>query len=212
MTGSGLFSTDAEPIDVTPDGKLILARTKGFGTGTSAELRLYTREGAEAKGEKAWIPYPHHGAAKEGLHGTSYPWDADVEWAGFLGSDRIASISHAGELAVWNLADLKAIYQAKVTPGCQPVVSRGGKYLAVAAPHGIAILDAASGKPAGLLSEDLSGREHMDFSPSGTKLAAVVSGRLRVWDLTTQKLARDYPVQARRRLSEQHGARHRLAR
>ena len=194
VTASGLFSTTAEPIAVSPDGKLILARTKGFGTGTSAELRLYSRKGTEAKPEKAWAPYSHHGQSEESLHGTRYPWDADVEWADFLDSERIITISHAGELAVWQVADLEPIYQAKVARSARPAVSRGGKYLAVTAPEGIAILQADNGKPAGLLSAELSHMERLDFSPSGNKLAVVSPGRLRVWDLTTQKLERDFPV------------------
>ncbi len=196
ISGSGLFSTQVAPIAVSPDGQRILARSQSFGFGKQTELRLYTRDGLKATPEKAWVPYHHHAA--DGLHSMR---NADVVWAEFLGNDRVMTLSEAGELAVWTIAELKPLYQIKLSGGTLPALSRGGKYVAVAVTDGVAILQVDDGKLAGLLPADLSGfgKNWADFSPDGRKLALLSGGtRLRVWDLTTQKLEREFPVDAPR--------------
>ncbi|REK07159.1 MAG: hypothetical protein DWQ37_21655 [Planctomycetota bacterium] len=196
VVGEGVFSNEVTPIDMSLDGKWILARSQGFGTGTSAELRLYERKGMNAEPKVAWVPYNHHGPATEWAGRWSYPWNADVEWAKFLGSEHVVTLSHDNELAVWQIDGLKPIYQAKLSSWSRPTFSAGENYLAMTVPEGIAILHAATGATAGVLpQENAGGPSLLAFSPDGTKLASCTyQGHLRVWDLTTQKLIREFSV------------------
>ncbi len=199
-SGSGVFSKQAAPIAASADGNWILARSQGDSFGTTAELRLYKRNGMKVTPEKAWIPYRHHGPLDEGGHEPHYPREAEVVWAEFLGSDRVISLSRVGELAVWSVADLKPFYQIKLSGDSQPALSRGGKYLAVTLTGSVAILQTSDGKLVGQLPADAAtAMSALDFSLDGRKLALRTLGnRLRVWDLTTQELEREFSIPAHR--------------
>jgi hypothetical protein len=119
-----------------------------------------------------------------------------VVWADFLDNNRVISLSEAGELAVWSVPELKPLYQAQLPSRSRAAISRGRKFVAIAKQDGILLLHAASGKFAGFLEGDRASESAaLDFSLDGRRLALLNSrSRLRVWDLETKKLEREFAV------------------
>jgi WD40 repeat protein len=124
-------------------------------------------------------------------------FEADVEWAEFIDPNHILTMSHGGELAMWKAPEIEPLYVIKGRIS-QPALSPGMKFLAVAVKQGIAIMRAADGEPAGLIplaADNSSGS--IAFRPDGRRLALVQGGqwsRVRVWDLESQEVARDFAV------------------
>ena len=146
MDAAGAFDAGMTPLDVAPDGSMVLARTDGFGFGKRAELRIYAHDGDKVNPVAAWIPYNHHvlggalaqtkahaadgDATRTDRHGSLHP-DADVEWAAFVDAKHVLSISRAGELALWEIPKIRPVYvvHGRRSTGAQrwPGIHRGGR-------------------------------------------------------------------------------------
>ena len=205
VVGKGDFGTSIAPFAISDDGSLLLARSEGTGFGTHGELRLYRRDGAKAEPLVAWMPYRHHESPHRALAGgrnqpppdrPALGIEADVTWAEFLDEGHVITLNQPGELAVWTLPKVGPVYVAHLELGfAEPAFSPRRQYLAVPTKHGVAILQAATGEVAGVLDCDMTGfnGHRVAWSDDGTRLALVQDGRIRVWDLATRELTRDFP-------------------
>jgi len=212
MEASALFAPEESPIDIAPDGTLVLGQMEQFGQGNKAELHLYSRDGNKVKPLAAWRPF-HSPSAGEHEH------DEDVRWAAFADSKHVLTESTFGRLILWEVPSLRPIWATKVAFATDPVLSAGRKYLAMASneisaggagggrpiggllaparPRGaIAILSVADGTEVGQIDlEDgdlnISGLAVRD---DGQRLAVGQSGRIRVWDLSSREMTRDFAM------------------
>jgi WD40 repeat protein len=212
MEASALFAQEESPIDIAPDGTLVLGQMEQFGQGNKTELHLYSREGNKVKPLAAWRPF-HSPSANEHEH------DEEVRWAAFADSKHVLTVSTFGRLVLWEVPSLRPIWATKVAFATDPVLSAGRKYLfmatseisaagaasgrpiggllAPARPHGaIAVLNVADGTEVGQIDlEDgdlnISG---LALREDGQRLAVGQSGRIRVWDLASREMTRDFAM------------------
>jgi WD40 repeat protein len=177
------FSDDVEPLDVSTDGKTVLARTGYFLPASGVELRLYELKDFTGTATTAWPPFQPRPAAtpKLGL-------------ALFLDANHILAFSDQGQLTLWEIPKLRPVYIAQALPGTIPALSPGRKFIAVMMPVGVAVLRAADGTLVGSLAADtdLFTTHALAFSPDGRQLALQQGGRLRVWDLIKRELTQDF--------------------
>ena len=200
---AGMLAPEFAPLDISPDGASLVARCEAFGLGKQAELRIYKRDGGSAKLVVAWLPYRHHaqpgarlrgGSAEDSAERPELGPAADVTWAVFVDSSHLLSLSRHGELALWETPTLKPVYMVKVQHMGPPALSATRKYLSVATSAGVAILQTADGRVAGVLpGKDLS-TGAFAFRDDGRRLAMRQGYRLSVWDLEHGALVRDFQL------------------
>ncbi|HWE95934.1 MAG TPA: hypothetical protein VG269_18370 [Tepidisphaeraceae bacterium] len=173
---------EVEPLDISPDGKLFVDRSSGFGFGVSARLDVWQID-----------------AAGEAVHGASFvpfdnrpPNNRDISWARFVDSDHVLVMSNEGFISLWEWRKAKAVWSAQAEARVKPVLSENGKYFAVAIKgNEILIAEARTGKTLGRLSAEGTWGLNLAFKPDGTQLAAAGQDLLFVWDLSTGKKLHD---------------------
>ena len=153
------------PLALRDDGMQILMRSDGFGPGHHERLEFWNvAKSGVVKGE-GWIPY-------EDGSGTG-PGDRDVRWATYLGPERLATISEAGHLVIWQAKPLKPLATLAAQSGCTPALSPDGKLLAFVTGTDIGVLDVATLE---VVAHQAAPMQNMawtsfSFSPSGKRLA-----------------------------------------
>ena len=127
---AGMLAPEFAPLDISPDGASLVARSEAFGLGKQAELRIYKRDGGSANLVVAWLPYRHHtqpgarsrsGSAEDSAERPQLGPAADVTWAVFVDASHVLSLSRDGELAMWETPTLKPVYMVKVQVGSSRV-------------------------------------------------------------------------------------------
>ena len=121
-----VFAEDEAPLDVSPDGALVLSQGQKWGDPTSKSiLLLYHREGNAVKPIKEWRPFSTGEDAKSES-------DTEVKWAQFADSKHLLTSSTFGKLVCWEVPELRAVWETKIGFGNEPVFSAGRKYVAFA--------------------------------------------------------------------------------
>ncbi|HTQ39034.1 MAG TPA: SHD1 domain-containing protein [Pirellulales bacterium] len=209
---AAVFARDETPIDISPDGALVLARVERAGSDDNklSELRLYGRDGNKVKPIQGWKPFiaptsPEHEV------------DTEISWAAFSDAHHVLTLSSFGQLVYWEVPNVRPVWSTTVAFGTQPTFSAGRKYLALltktesagnfSAGHplgrqlpmtrstsGISILNVADGTEAGHLSidEEPGPRAAVALSDDGARLALWQMGRIRVWDMQSHDMVRDF--------------------
>jgi len=184
LASQGDFYANQLPLDVSPDGKKLLSRSKEFGLGKNGTLFLYSLEGSIAKPVASWNPY-----------GKSRGNIGNVEWARFVDNDHLLTLSSDGQLALWDTSgEVRPVYSAQARRGARAVFSGNRKYLLVRAESGIAILNPMSGESAGFIEAPGGWQSALALRPDGKKLAVTDFGRVRVWNLESRELERDFSL------------------
>ncbi len=176
------------PADMSPDGTRLISLSDRFGHGGKSTVHVFDLNGLSAQFRKAFIPFPHG-------HGNK---PNDVDWAQLLDADHLlTAAAFGGRMILWEISEApRAVYSLAIEGGfARPALSANRRYLAVLVPDGILILESLSGKKVGHLA--LS--EHAPFSrlawrSDGRRLAMVSGGRVRVWDLDSRELTRDFAI------------------
>ncbi len=119
----------------------------------------------------------------------------DLQSAFFIDADHVGVINFEDRLIVYHLPDCKAVYELK--EALSPMLSPGGKTLAVAREGRIELRDPVTGQPQGAL--ELGGLVRaVAFHPNGERLAAVSYERkgwsLHDVDLKTGRAADPIPL------------------
>ncbi len=181
VTGKSLgiykFPTPIEGEDLSPDGKLLLARNE------IARKQL-----------DVWDIGDTSGDAK---HVVSFvPFETgDVKWMRFLDNDHLLTQDNSGTVAMWEFRAAKLIWSGGAHAGVTPAISPNGRYIAIGEANiEIVIADARDGKPLGKLPADNGSQWVLSFKPDGKQLAGVGTESLCIWDLAGGKLASQITV------------------
>lgn len=140
--------------EVSPDGSVLAVRAH------KDDPALHFWNLQDGKRLSGWIPYD----------------DDKVEWFRFIDAQRVLTMSGKGKLALWQVADGKALYVGNGYRGT-PELSGGRKFVAVLGPTALEILDTASGARRGLLAAPDGGIQScaaLAFSHDGKALAAII--------------------------------------
>ena len=161
---------DTLPLDVDAEGQVLAARAvASFGLDRVDYLALAA---GEAKPIASWRPSER------------------IEHVALIGKDHLLTVDEGHRVTVWKAAEAKALYTVAMDQGTVPAVSGAGKYLAIAGPAGdVYVLEALTGKPLARLAGDLIDAPQLSFHPDGKQLAGVRNGIVRVWDVTSGRLA-----------------------
>jgi WD40 repeat protein len=178
-------------IDLSPDGRAFLTAYSQPGrerntlrlwlVGTDGQLRRF-----------GWTP---HSPRPEGIRQESGDRaDAsaafEIRWAGFVGNDRIVSVSRLGQLRIFDTDGAKALFSLEGSPG-RPAITPDGSKIAVFTGNAVTLVDPIAGtvigtRPVGQLPQ----YPVMAFSPDGSKLAIGGNGKALIMNLTSGDIQR----------------------
>jgi SLA1 homology domain 1, SHD1 len=185
------FGQDEVPLCISPDGRLILSRAEGSDREKYSEVRLYRREGNSATPISSWKPFQVPSADKQ--------QDMEMKWAEFVDPQHLLTRSGGGRLVLWQVPEIKAVWACSLEWGSIPVLSAGRKYAAMLAKSkpfetAISIVNLAESSEAGHidLTKDNPGGGALAIRDDGQRLAFWQDGRIRVWDLGSHELVRDF--------------------
>ena len=175
---------------MTADGSLLVARTERTGLGAQSELRLYQVESNSAKLLARWLPFQ---SKADGNQPRGH-FKSDVDWASFVDTNHLVTLSKTGQLALWTVPELKPVYTLQTATQIVPALQAGN--LAVLTESHVAFLRATDGSLMGAIPLDSNDgfTAILAFSEDGSKLAARQQGRVRVWDLKCKELWREFSV------------------
>lgn len=170
---------ELELLDLSSDGRLLLARTGAFGPGHGARLDVWQIDGDKAAHVITFLPF------------TARTGGEKVVWAKFVGPDHILARSFDGELSCYALKTATQLWSAKPGLANTDVLSATGKYVAASTGKSIAILEPISGKVLGGI--DLNGcpAQSLAFKPDGKAIAAAGQDEVAVWDLSKGAIISD---------------------
>ncbi len=174
-------------LDLSADGKAFLSTNVQSGKergvlrlsviGTDGQLRRI-----------AWTP--HSSARPNGIrYEIGERTDAlaaqEIKWAGFVGNDRIVSVSRLGQLRVFDTDGAKPLTSVEGSPG-RPAVSPDGSKVAILTGNAVTLVDPVEGKVIGTRwVGNLPSHPALAFSPDGSKLAIGGNGKAVFLDLVS---------------------------
>src|SRR5262245_31891732 len=174
------------PLALHDDGTQVVMRRDGFGHGEKDRLEVWTFASGSIRKGMAWSPY-----------GGADHQNKDVNWATFVDSKRLVTVSGSGKLAIWDLASGKPLYYMQIKDGCTPALSPDRKFLAFASSTEIGILDLEKAQVLSRLSAPQQlNAPVLSFSATGKRLACTNFNKLYVWEFGTGQLYRDMDIAA----------------
>lgn len=178
-TGKGISELDRAtyPVDLSPSGKLLLARANGFFGGTKHRIDLWNVEAKEPKHVISFLPY----GEKEGH-------SRDISFAQFIDEDHAITVDGGGDLICWELSKAKALWRMGVGNRATMAASPNGKYLYIAAEDGLLAVEPLSGKVLGMLSGDGCTFNDISIAPDGKRLVGLNGSVLSSVDLEKGQL------------------------
>ena len=182
----GLFA----PLAVSDDGTHILVRTDDFGPGGHDRLEFWGVGKSGLVKRDQWVPY-------EGANGSN-GGDKDVRWAAYLDVKRLATVSEAGKLVIWQVKPLKPLATFPLQSGCTPALSPDRKYLAFATAKDIGVLDLKDLEVVAMQPAPMPNMAWTSFafSPTGKRLACkVFVSKVFVYDVAEGALFREVSLQ-----------------
>ena len=159
-------------LDLSSDGRLLLARTGPFGPGRSARLDVWQIDGQNAAHVVTFMPF------------TPRTGGEQIVWAHFAGPDHVLVRSFDGELSCFEFRKAIQIWSAKAGLSNTNALSATGKYLAASTGHSIAIVEPLSGRALGAIDIGDQPAQSLAFAPDGKQLAAAGQDEVSVWDLS----------------------------
>jgi WD40 repeat protein len=101
----------------------------------------------------------------------------EIKWAGFVGNDRIVSVSRLGQLRVFDTDGAKPLTSVEGSPG-RPALSPDGSKVAILTGNAVTLVDPTEGKVIGTRwIGTLPSHPALAFSPDGSKLAIGGNGK-----------------------------------
>lgn len=178
--GSLEIKSDGTPFDVSPNGLQLLSVHQWPGKHKFVEI--WKLEGKTVLHDRSFLPTD-----------VSSPHAANLNTndAGFIDDDHIWTLDSMGKFVVWQTSGAKADYFISLELNSRPCFSANRKYLAVNTNSGTFVLDALSGNTIAKLEGSPIGGANGRFSDDGKRFAAVSNAVVRVWDLSTGKMAHE---------------------
>jgi hypothetical protein len=167
---------------VSEDGKQVLLRRDEFGHGSQDRLEIWDMAAKSASKGIQWVPHDDFSGG-----------DRDVVWGAFIGNERLCTVSGKGKLVVWEVDEMKPLYQMEIQGGSKPAISPDQKWLAFAGDKSLGILNLAEGELVALQTMSHAAWPNLLFSPGQSKLGMAAHDRLLVWDFATGELYREMP-------------------
>jgi hypothetical protein len=161
-----------ELLDLSPDGKLVAARTDVFGPGHAARVDVYQIDGETAVRLTTLMPF----AQGKG--------NDKVDSAYFLDSDHLV-LHGSAELLCVDFRKAVELWSAKTGLFTELALSPNQKYLAIGIRNELDFIEPLSGKPLGRIEADGHPRWSLAFKPDGRELAAAAADTVTIFDLTT---------------------------
>ncbi len=128
----------------------------------------------------------HHRIALNPNAGGGKDAGLNVRWAGFVGTNRVASASEDGQVRVFNADTLLKVGTLEGTPGLAPTVTPDRKRLLAHTADSVVLIDPAECVAVGTKAWPLpGGPTALAASPDGKTLACAKYGRVRFLGLTT---------------------------
>ena len=181
---SGIAEAQAlmSPIALHDDGKQILMRHDGFGSGNQETLELWTIKGKTIQKGLSWMPYD-----------DAWKPNRDVAWAEFVDADHLLTSSRNGKVALWDLATAKPLWYFETANGAAPCLSGDRTKIGFCNGEKVGIFDIASRKVIGMAATPGTLTWPITaFSPSGKRIACIAQNRILVWDTATGKMLNDF--------------------
>jgi hypothetical protein len=168
------------PLDVSPDGKRVVARSMW----PDAKLTVLTVSADFGLARKTTAA--HDRIVLNPAEGTGRDSELHVAWAGFVGNDRVASAAEGGQVRVFNAATLIKVGTLDGTPKTTPCVAPNRNQLISHAAGKAVLLDPAECQVIGTRAFPVpSGWKHLAVSPDGATLACAKQDRVRFLGLKT---------------------------
>jgi hypothetical protein len=172
--------TLVKPVCVDPTGRYLVTSREDDFHNRNKQLDLWEIDGNEVRATQSFKPYDDG----EGKPFSVKSW----KWAEFVDGSHLLTLSDGGKLVLWDLATLKASYQAELGTGWSMscTLSPGRQQLAVATSSGVFLLEPLTGKVLGKCEMKDEGRINIyrvAFSDDGSQLAAVGPLNLWVWNV-----------------------------
>jgi SLA1 homology domain 1, SHD1 len=181
-TGIATAQALVSPIALHDDGKQVLMRHDGFGSGNQETLELWTIQGQSVQKTLSWMPYDEQ-----------WKPNRDVSWAEFVDAGHLLTCSRAGKVAMWDLSTAQPLWHFETANGATPCLSGDRKLIGFCSADKVGLFDIASRKFVGLSSTPGTLTWPITaFSPSGKRLACIAQSRILVWDTATGKLLCDF--------------------
>ncbi len=114
-------------------------------------------------------------------------WD-EVLWAGFLSTNRLATISQKSTLTIWDLESKRVTHQGSTSGVHTAAIGGRGELIALPSNSGIALIRGDDGKQVGLIPVKSSFPPSVAFSPSGESLAVYTPFNVSIYRLTDGQL------------------------
>lgn len=180
------LSTGKAPVrHKVPGGSKLMAISP---SGTRAALTIGADEGridVYSLAERgsllcAWRPYLEENPKVEHGHSHKQHSRQSIKWAGFVDEDHLLTMNHFdGQLALWKLPEMKALYRLRTGTANGGMASPGGKYVVVRASDRFSVIEAMTGTVAGELPIPFKPNESFEtlaggFSPDGQRFATTV--------------------------------------
>lgn len=179
------FYAEQLPLAISSDGKSLISRSEGYRK--SNMLYVHAMDGYKAEPKFGWKPYA-------GL--SDFGSQQDVADALLIDNDHLLTISNEGSLQVWNVAEsVEPLYFGRTARRGGMALELHRDCLAIRTDDGVVIIEPASGKSLGRLAA--AGKAHwpqLAIRGDGQRLALAEGGRIRVWDLGSHELLRDFSV------------------
>ena len=186
---AGVFPGKYMPMALHDDGARALMRLDEDVWGNGRQLEIWNLAESGIKKAVQFAPYGDV-AGDEGR----------VQWAAFVDAKRLATMSQAGKLAVWDLATVKPLYSIQVQKmhgAPMPAVSPDRKYIAFTTDKEVGLLDVAAGEVAamGPKPREFTPWPRLSFSPGGKRFALTTNDRIFAFDTASGAGYRDIPIQ-----------------
>lgn len=177
--------------DISPDGRRVIATSKGVGRLQPDRLCVWNVEAPDAAPVVTFRPYGTLASTFKGVH-----------WARFVDDQHVATMSDGDhEVCVWDLTG-RLLWHMTGASGVVPALSGTRKQIALLGRDGmLTVVDAMTGASLVAIASQPVSPGRVAFRPDGRQLALAGVDLVRTWDLVEGKTLDDISPMGTRALS-----------